>query len=191
MPRPTMKKEVITKKEKSRRQKISNKLMGIKRKPFSAAHIEKLRKASTGKVLSLEARRKLSRAFKGRISPMKGRKHSEETKNKMRQRVAWNKGLPGRPQPKGELSPQWKGGLTPIHMKIRNSKEYKLWRKSVFERDLYLCVWCGNNEKVEADHIKPFALFPELRFAIDNGRTLCRKCHLTTNTYGGNTNKKI
>lgn len=65
-----------------------------------------------------------------------------------------------------------KGGVTSINKIIRESAEYKLWRKSVFERDNFTCIWCfqkGGN--LNADHIKPFALFPELRFAIDNGRT--------------------
>ena len=80
----------------------------------------------------------------------------------------------------------WQGGKTPICKTIRKSMEYKLWRKAVFERDKYTCVWCGNNKSgnLEADHIKPFALFPELRFAIDNGRTLCRDCHRKTSSYG-------
>ncbi len=85
---------------------------------------------------------------------------------------------------RGEKSYLWKGGITPINKAIRNSLEYSLWRKSVFERDNWTCVWCGQRGgKLNADHIKPFALFPELRFAIDNGRTLCEICHRTTDTY--------
>jgi len=90
----------------------------------------------------------------------------------------------------GENNWNWKGGITPINMRIRASKEYQLWRKAVFERDKFTCRFCGKIGGIlHADHIKPFALFPELRFAIDNGRTLCKQCHQKTETYAGNSRK--
>ena len=86
----------------------------------------------------------------------------------------------------GENNPAWKGGITPINTVIRNSLEYENWRKQVFERDLYTCQKCGQiGEYLHADHIKPFALYPELRFELNNGRTLCIDCHRKTETYGG------
>ena len=70
--------------------------------------------------------------------------------------------------------------------------EYKLWRKAVFERDNYTCIWCGyKGNKLQADHIKPFADYPELRFAIDNGRALCVDCHKKTRTWGGHKKKQL
>jgi hypothetical protein len=92
----------------------------------------------------------------------------------------------------GSRSPNWKGGITPINHGIRHSREFKLWREAVFKRDNYTCVWCGIRNGVgvgktivlHPDHIKPFALYPELRFAIDNGRTLCVDCHKKTGTWG-------
>jgi hypothetical protein len=129
-----------------------------------------------------------------RISHL-GRKRTEEQNKKMvatRKKngsyVPWNKGKKC-PHFSGSKSPLWRGGVTAINFKIRNSKEYRLWRKAVYERDNYTCIWCGarssTGKKVvlNADHIKPFAFYPELRFAIDNGRTLCKECHEKTDTY--------
>lgn len=91
---------------------------------------------------------------------------------------------------RGEKSEFWKGGVTATHQIIRTSYQYKDWRKAVYERDNYTCVWCGvrsgNGKRVllNADHIKPFAYYPELRFEVSNGRTLCHSCHLKTDTFG-------
>lgn len=86
-----------------------------------------------------------------------------------------------------ENNPNWKGGITPINQKIRKSPEYKEWRKAVFERDDYTCQICGQiGGTLQVDHIKPFSLFPKLRFRISNGRTLCVLCHRETDTYGVN-----
>ena len=107
-----------------------------------------------------------------------GKKHSIETRIKMRDKKI------------GVSNPGWKGGITEESIKIRMSSEYKLWRESVFTRDNYTCIFCGAKSgngkevKLNADHIKPFSLFPELRFAIDNGRTLCLECHQKTDTFG-------
>lgn len=63
----------------------------------------------------------------------------------------------------------------------RGSKKANDWRKSVFERDNYTCQFCGiRGTYLEADHIKPWAYFPELRYELSNGRTLCKPCHNTT-----------
>jgi hypothetical protein len=63
--------------------------------------------------------------------------------------------------------------------------EYRIWRKSVYDRDNYTCQICGTiGGALNADHIKPWCLFPELRFDINNGRTLCVPCHKATDTFG-------
>jgi len=106
---------------------------------------------------------------------MKGKKQSLETRQRKseaaKRRVASGK------------HNFWKGGVTSNHRLIRTTLPYKLWREFVFRRDNWTCQECrarsGNGKRVylNADHIQPFSTHKELRFDIDNGRTLCRECH--------------
>lgn len=91
--------------------------------------------------------------------------------------------------PRGANHPNWKGGISPINKIIRRSKEFIDWRRQVFERDRYTCQHCGIRGGIlHPDHIKPFSLFPELRFELSNGRTLCVSCHRKTPTWGNAAN---
>ena len=121
---------------------------------------------------------KKRRRAHGRIIGLsnKGKKQSSKTKRKRSKSI---KGIFA-----GDKHPNWKGGITPERKRLYRSPEYQFWRTSVFERDNYTCVWCGKNGiQLNADHIKPWASYPELRFDIDNGRTLCEPCHRKTDTY--------
>lgn len=78
----------------------------------------------------------------------------------------------------GEKSHLWKGGISKIGQNARMTTEYKKWRMAVFQRDNFTCQMCfivGKN--LQANHIKKWSLYPELRFSIDNGITLCKGCH--------------
>ncbi|MCK9370942.1 HNH endonuclease [Candidatus Dojkabacteria bacterium] len=79
---------------------------------------------------------------------------------------------------RGEKHPNWKGGMGTERHQEMGKIEYKLWRSEVFERDNYTCQMCLiSGVYLNADHIKNWAEFPELRFNIDNGQTLCSDCH--------------
>ncbi len=87
---------------------------------------------------------------------------------------------------KGENHPCWKGGISTLNARIRQSDEYKKWRKMVFERDGHICHKClQKGGLLEAHHIFSFSKYPELRFKIFNGITLCKPCHKTTDNYAG------
>jgi hypothetical protein len=81
----------------------------------------------------------------------------------------------------GENNVNWKGGISSEYDKIKSTDEYKQWRMRIYNRDRFSCKLCGvrGNRKnaIDAHHIYKFSEYPELRFDINNGITLCRKCH--------------
>jgi 5-methylcytosine-specific restriction endonuclease McrA len=80
----------------------------------------------------------------------------------------------------GVNSPSWKGGISRAYKNGYHNAEYKKWRKNVFEKDKYACVFCGSKENIEAHHFFRFSYFPNFRLNVWNGLTLCHKCHQTT-----------
>ena len=130
-----------------------------------------------------------------------GKRHSQETKDKLSHLKKGKRPYIITDETRRKMSEKrkgakchfWRGGITQKNYTerkiIMELMVYKIWRRKVFERDAYTCIWCGlkgsqHGGYLHADHIKPFAFYPELRFDINNGRTLCRKCHYKTDTFG-------
>ena len=110
-----------------------------------------------------------------------GHRHSKETIEKIRKsRIGKKHTIDTRIKmsnsKKGDKSYQWKGGISRFQRIYFGDVDS--WRRDVFERDNYSCTKCGDRDtKIHADHIKPWSKYPELRFEITNGRTLCIPCH--------------
>jgi len=60
----------------------------------------------------------------------------------------------------------------------RSTSEYKAWRSAVLIRDEYKCRSCETRADLQVHHIVPWSKNRELRFDVENGKTLCAKCHL-------------
>lgn len=142
-------------------------------------------------------------------SKRKNTKHSKETIEKIRishfgkrnspksefkkGHIPWNKGTKGlvKPWNTGKKIPQISGANHYLWIKDRNelmekhrlrsTKEWKNWRKSIFERDNYTCQECEvRGGYLEPHHIIPIRLNKNEIFNIRNGITLCRQCHKKT-----------
>ena len=152
------------------KRKMSEALKGKMPKNINLLHskksIQKRRNTSIGHLVSQETRRKISLS---RIGDKNWSKRLDVRKKMSEARIG---------RFKGEKCHLWKGGITPENQKVRTSIEFRLWRESVFARDNWTCQKClirGIN--LHSHHIRNFAEEKELRCAIDNGMTLCKKCH--------------
>lgn len=76
-----------------------------------------------------------------------------------------------------ELNKAWETVKEQVKKHDRGSKNYRLWKKSVFTRDNYTCRKCNSKERIEAHHIIRWVDNIDLRYELDNGLTLCYKCH--------------
>jgi len=103
---------------------------------------------------------------------------------------------------KGKNNPKWKGGITPLVLQIRHCRKSIEWRNKIFKRDNYTCRRCKKRgQEIHAHHYpKSFSqIFNDYQIKtlkealnckefwnIENGRTLCKRCH-----YDKRTNYKL
>lgn len=126
---------------------------------------------------------------KERVCPKCGKKFIAKTSTD--KYCSWECYNTDRHMPKGEEHWNWKGGISKNNDR-HDSNEYKEWRQAVYERDKYKCVKCGSKEKINAHHILSWKYYPEQRYNINNGITLCEKCHIELHQkYGYDTNEPI
>lgn len=160
-------------------------------KKHTSEELEKMRLAHLGKKRpprSPEWCRKIAESKKGKMTgnqnPFFGKHHTPETRERISEA---GKDNPGH-MLNGAKHPNWQGGIT----NPRKSSLEKKFSRAVLKRDGYICQECGTQKTkvnpLEAHHIKTFARNPDKRFDISNGITLCRNCHIKTDTYGGKNN---
>jgi len=153
----------------SKKGKSYNEIYGDKSKEI----LNKMSISHIGKIQSKELIQK-------RIESRKGYKHSKETLRKI---GLSNKGKTVSLETRKKISISqtrdkiFKGFKLSLNQKERRSKKYKKWRTKVFERDNYTCWRCKSKGYLEAHHWFSFAKYPQLRFNVDNGITLCEECH--------------
>ncbi len=106
-----------------------------------------------------------------------------------RQKTVWNKGLIGYKagfnhhwfgsNKSGSNNPAWKGGERKQKEKKHLCSKYKKWAFEVKTRDFWQCKIQNQDchGRLEAHHILPWRDYPELRYQVNNGITLCQYHH--------------
>jgi hypothetical protein len=107
--------------------------------------------------------------FKKGIKPINGFKKNHQP---------WNVGIPHTAEVIEKIRLK-----TIARAKGRYTWKSKDWAKRVKERDGYKCQECGSELRIHAHHIVPWKESEELRFDINNGKTLCQLCHTKLEGY--------
>lgn len=132
------------------------------------------------KVCSIEGQKGKASWNKGLEGYGAGRKHTEETKLKMS--IAIKKALDDdylRSLRTGENSHRWQGGRIRVNEKKHLCGKYIRWMKAVKNRDKWTCRIADDkcNGRLEAHHILRWKDYPELRYEVNNGISLCAFHH--------------
>jgi len=114
------------------------------------------------------------------------KKHGITTRSMSEIRAAKHWGLSGVDNPmwnrRGDLNPNWKGGITPERQDFYMSREWKTACSEVWKRDDAKCQRCGLTHDDSPDmpmhihHIKSFAVVG-LRANTANLILVCEACH--------------
>lgn len=91
----------------------------------------------------------------------------------------------------GPDHPSWDHTITNEERNVSRDRlipGYKGWKKKIYAKNFYKCVICHSKENICAHHLESYKSNPNLRLDLNNGITLCRKCHLKFHTKYGNVN---
>lgn len=109
--------------------------------------------------------------------------------NASKYKICYDCGLDKR---SGENAPNYNPDLTQEERDLKRNYIGKdniaRWRNSVFERDNYRCVCCGEKGRINAHHKDGWHWCKERRIDIDNGVTLCEEHHKEFHKIYGNKN---
>ena len=61
--------------------------------------------------------------------------------------------------------------------KTERGWQFARWKKQIYKRDKYICQKCKSIDNLFAHHILSWKDYPDLRFKLSNGITLCGVCH--------------
>ena len=148
-------------------------------------HLQKLNKSKIGTHHSQKTKEKIrakAKLRKGVLNSFYGKKHKEKTKLKISKKIKglWKdsvyreKIIKNHKFLKGEKHPNWQGGISFEPYTIDWTKTLK---RSIKERDRYVCQLCGNQEDLSVHHID----YNKKNCCPENLITLCKGCNSKVN----------